>query len=311
MPWCLRKLILKSKISVYKNIYDKLFGRKSLDFQINDELKNRVEVKDSIKKQLVTINNQLLSLNNFIESKETNNILSNVNKLSPRYDQRREFLTMNNPNSMEYFAHDILCLLRTFKSQIMRNCVQKLENTSHGYFIQSQKQSQFGVQEDLLTTEWFDTQEKLSYLQYVNTLENIKLLLMKKVKIRKSKSLNRISSQNQGCFLNQNNRLRRGSELLLVESGYKSESERSVLETRKAMSFLQTIRMYNQHLTSYLEIRKSKEQKYSKIINSIDAPYSNEWKYLAVVLDKILFYTFVFIIPVSILTMSLKTIVVS
>jgi hypothetical protein len=69
--------------------------------------------------------------------------------------------------------------------------------------------------------------------------------------------------------------------------------------------------MYNQQLSSYLEIQKSREQKYSKIINLKDAPYSNEWKYLAVVLDKILFYTFIFIIPVSILTMSLKTIVVS
>jgi hypothetical protein len=310
MPWCLKKFILKSKLSVYKNVYEKLFSKKCLDFQLGNELKTRIELKDSIKKQLVTINNQLLSLNNFIDLKETNDMLGNPNKSKAQISQRRHLFCNNHENSSDYLAQDILRLLRSFKLQIRRNCGRKIENTSHGYFMQSQSQNNT-CHDHASINENFDDQEQLSNLQYVNTLENIKLLLMKKAKIKKSKSLNRCSSHGQAHFSNPHNQLGNRIELLLVESGYKSESERYVMETRKALNFLRTIRMYNHQLERYLEMKYSSEKKYSKIKHFKDAPYSNEWKYLAVVLDKILFYTFVFIIPVSILTMSLKTIVVS
>jgi hypothetical protein len=148
-----------------------------------------------------------------------------------------------------------------------------------------------------LNSEISDNKSRISNINYINTLENIKATL-----IRRKKSHDRINSQRFCCYdeREEAQHYLRGRKMLKKLQDYKT-----MLKTRlKSYEDIRINNILDMHSIGKLTIKNLN-------LNTTLLPYNYEWKYLALIFDRVLFLSFSILIPVSILIMYFKALIFS
>ncbi|CAF0725306.1 unnamed protein product [Brachionus calyciflorus] len=229
---------------------------KKLDLTINGSQPN------PIPKKLLKLNENLFS----------HNQCDDLNKFKEKVNQRA--------CTEDMIGKDMLKLLKTLKSFILKNNYHDDNLYSSGLFKKS----------------YYSQEIKNANLTYLNTLENLKLILIKSRE--KSTNLNlrkpiikTNSSQNIGEQIN----------------NYSAR----VANYKQALFFLENLQVYKFQITSYIKQIKKSQNSNNLINHKIkynDHLELHDWKFLAIIIDRFFFIFFSVITPVSLLIMYLKTI---
>ena len=151
----------------------------------------------------------------------------------------------------------------------------------------------------------------------MNTLENLKLEILSKKHKNKSKSLNKIDINYNDTLGKLQNNLQSTSETSYQSFGsnellnYLQKREERERNTRNARFFLEIVKDYKVRLQFYLGTLENKKINYQRIYQKELGPtlnYSNEWKSLAVEMDKKLFCIFIVLVTLCILYLYLKAV---
>jgi hypothetical protein len=248
-------------------------------------------LKEKIKGELAKINTQLLEFEHRSMS-------------VPR------IITKKTVDVKHFLAFKHLNVLKKFKTLIV----------AHNNAQQVAKSHVFNYQNKPSSLKIFDSSNKsLKIFSLMNTLENLKIEILKNKK-HKKKSKTDFSHNNNNNLLgvyynglasdfkasNQN----RGS----VEfSDYLRRREENEQNARNARLFLEIVQNYKMCIEFHLEKLENKIIRYRRNFGedeSLSLGYKNEWKSLAINIDTKLFYTFVILVTSCIFYLYLKAILI-
>jgi hypothetical protein len=273
----------KQKQQLNEN-YDKLklFGYRSK--------KDDNYLKAKIKRELVRINAQLMNFD--------------ISSISMPGEKTEKSLDLEH-----FLAFKHLNVIKQFKNII-------IAHNNNSQIIGNQKPRR--LQNIPKRTKIFESNENsFRSMSLMNTLENLKLEILSKQQKIKSKSLNKIDidfndalgklQKNLPSTITTSYQKLGSTELL----NYLQKREERELNTRNARYFLEIVKEYKVRLQFYLGTLKNKNIQYQSIYKKelgLTLNYSNEWKSLAVEMDRKLFYIFITLATLCILYLYLKAI---
>ena len=245
-------------------------------------------IKEKIKRELVKVNTQIMSFN-------TSTITVPRIKAKKTVDLKH------------FLAFKHLSVLKKFKNLIIaHNNAQTLINhkTNRNQNKSNQK-------------EIFESNEKsLKAINLMNTLENLKLEILNKKFKNKAKSLNKIDLDNiYGDNYNPIDNTHLSKSLNATDQNFGSTELLDYLERREerennirnAKLFLEIIKEYKIRIQFHLGKLDNKRKNYQRIY-PLDSSlnYTNQWKRLALKMDKKLFFIFLILVTLCILYLYLK-----
>ncbi len=238
---------------------------------VDDELKN-LEKSLALKKDILI--HKLKASNKSKNDHETTVINQKNNDI-------------NNGNFVDLIGKDVLCLLKIIKTMIKQNTEDSIQLEIH----ENKKfKSCFKIFETM-NFKRIDKRNSImeskhrKNIRYANTLENLKLSIIKPEKVKP-------------CIVRGN-------------SAFNSlfDKEDQVFMTKNAKQYLNLLRNYNHQLGCYVRVNNLGSEsviKTNQEKNTIDPDYSYEWKYLAILIDRLIFVFFSVLIPLCLLLMFVK-----
>lgn len=282
----------------------------------------KISRQESLK---IGIKNELLEVNNIIESLNKNLLLDKT--LSPNKAIKK---SAKNENKIEdVLGKDVLDLLKTLKLFIVN---------------QNQNQNKLKLVED----SWHTNSESMENVKFLNTLENLKFHLVninhsngihfsspkftKQNSIKQNNLLNSYSKSQTylndiltsfPSFLHSNDKLNFGQRKIYQSCFLNDQDEDSRDRNshyKKGQMYLNYLKEYKAQVKNYL--RHLNKYQYQEVyftnwlqIKNVDSYAENqaslvqEWKFLAMIIDRVIFFLFCFSTPVCLLIMYLKTLI--
>lgn len=245
-------------------------------------------LKAKIKRELVRINAQLINFD--------------ISSMSMSREKTEKTLDLK-----QFLAFKHLNVIKQFKNIIIahNNNAQILANQKPIRFQNIPKQTNIFESND----------NSFRSMSLMNTLENLKLEILRHK--NKSKSLNKIDIDYNDTLIKLQKNLQSTIETPYENFGstellnYLQKREERELNTRNARFFLKIVKDYKMRLQFYLGTLENKKINYQRIYQKqlgSTLNYSNEWKSLAVAMDKKLFYIFIVLATLCILYLYLKAV---
>ena len=343
LPKCLKKLIMQNRLTNCISFFDGnlIYERKPtkktkravpiIQNHLNcfqqklSQLGTKADVKELIQDEINLVNEDLKRLKKNFDLKfdifaESDRVTSPLGKS----------LAKPESNAFDSYAEilgdDILNLLKTLKLVIKQNvetkakenvylknyeslyewllfCVGLKKNDQNALISQNQTSNQTHIHKG----------NKQNF-HFLNTLENLKLHLVKPDKWRYKIEKYRRGTLNaySDGYLNEHRQEKVQETNDSVPSDLQSEGQRIGSE-KKAKHYLKLLREYKLEVRKYFD-NNSNTQFNNNVYRSntqsrkvtLEPDYSSEWKYLAIIIDRLIFFGFSIIIPVCLFAMYMK-----
>ena len=211
---------------------------------------------------------------------DTSNVSEKLNDSQSRSKKRKS--SQSNPYHMELLGNEVLNLLKTVNLIIKKNFDKQVGSNLKVYdsifewlmFVIGFRREEHGP--GFLKVD--ESQKHVKNIQYVNMLENLKLNIVKpETKLRKK------------------------------TMEYKVSDSESKDVTNKALKYMNLLKIYNCQIKNFSRpnVKKRKhEKKADKKQEDVD--HSQDWMYLAILIDRLIFIVFSVIIPVCLTLMYIK-----